>query len=744
MRIAFVSKEVAGVRGGGIGTYVAEAGKALTAFGHEVWLITQDPGAELRPRLGELPGFHRVVVNGDGVAARMRLFHGHGHAEYSLLAHRTLQALPVRFDYIEFADYEAEGFVPLLEQHLFDSYGDTVLGLMLHSPTWECFRDDQQAHRASIAIREVCALEEHAIRLAPVRTAPSRGMRDAVTERLGLPADTTLVRYPMALPAALPEPVRSRPTLAELRFTYFGRIEPRKGVQNLIEAFRRMPELKLELIGGDVPYSPYGTSFRAWLSRELPANVRFVEPLPREELLRRLQRTDVCIFPSLFENWPNVCIEAMAAARVVIGSVHGGMGEMIEHGRSGFHVDGRDPADIRRVVQHELRDALPRLAEIGTAAAQRIRELSAPQTYVQAIERLVLDARERRRAPPPPAPAARRVSVVIPFHNDRDTIDHAVDSALRQSHRELEVLLVDDGSPLADAGEILARQAAKDPRVRFVRKPNGGLGSARNFGIEHSRGDYVLFLDADNELREDYAATGVAVLERFPDRMFIVPFIQFFDGATRQDCGVYNPMPFDRATALLINRFGDAGAMFRRTLFTGHGLRYDTVPTGYEDWALWMDLQRLGLRGEIVPRVLYDYRIRAESMIRKDSLPMHPTLVGWLIEHHYPADSEAEKRALITLFQTAGQSCARILYGIAQDDLPYQPPPPMVQAPDAGMPAVPAPDRNGTPHAPPPLRHKLVDELARYARKVPGLGPTLRFLAEQAFRAGRVVRGRRK
>jgi hypothetical protein len=99
MRICFVSKEVAGIRGGGIGTYVAEAGKALTAFGHEVWLVTQDPGPDHRHLLGTLPGFHRVVVCGEGVSVLpgMHLFHGAPHAEYSLLIHRTLQRLDVQF-----------------------------------------------------------------------------------------------------------------------------------------------------------------------------------------------------------------------------------------------------------------------------------------------------------------------------------------------------------------------------------------------------------------------------------------------------------------------------------------------------------------------------------------------------------------------------------------------------------------------------------------------------------------------
>ena len=106
-------------------------------------------------------------------------------------------------------------------------------------------------------------------------------------------------------------------------------------------------------------------------------NVIFHDPMPRPNLLKRIQEADVCIFPSLFENWPNTCIEAMSAGRVVIGSKHGGMGEMIEDGVSGFHVDGRSSADIVRVFNDrgaclagiELSDQLrPGVIELPTGA----------------------------------------------------------------------------------------------------------------------------------------------------------------------------------------------------------------------------------------------------------------------------------------------------------------------------------------------------------------------------------------
>lgn len=696
MRICFVSKECAGLRGGGIGTYIAEAGKALRAHGHEVHLMTTlwNPDSE-RPLLANLP-FDRVILAGEGVPSerRTRFFHADPHYGYAYLVHQTLQALKasgVEYDYVEFADYEAEGFVALQEQRQFGSYDGTVLGLMLHSPTWECFAYDGQAHRASLHIRETCNIEDEAIRIAPMLNSPSTGLKDEVLARLGVRRDVAIIRYPMDFGGGAVTPTPARKRLEDLSILYYGRIEPRKGITQLIEAFRSLPECKLTLIGGDVPYSPYGKSYREHLQRRAPTNVSFQDPMPRPALLQRLRDADVCIFPSLFENWPNTCIEAMAAGRVVIGSKHGGMGEMIEHGVSGFHVDGRSSADIVRVFREDLTAALGRLDAIGRAAASRIRAFSDQKTYCDALLARITQGRAACRANPVADHESRKVSVVVPFYKDADTIDATIDAICCQTHRNLEILIVDDGSPLADADAILARQAAKDGRVKTLRKPNGGLGSARNFGIEKATGEFLLFCDADNLPRPDYARLGVEALTRLPDRHFLAPQNHHFRHSDGGSNGTYNSLPFDRKSCLLTNRYGDAGAFFRRSVFADHGLRYDETLISYEDWALWMDCADRGILGETCPRVLYDYRVRDDSMMRQDGWPNHPALMGWLIQRHFPQATQGERDILTTIYQHCGQSIARVAAGHPDHLPPIPPPPPRPPASPNKPEAAPAP-----------------------------------------------------
>jgi hypothetical protein len=95
-----------------------------------------------------------------------------------------------------------------------------------------------------------------------------------------------------------------------------------------------------------------------------------------------------------------------------------------------------------------------------------------------------------------PAQVPGLVSVIIPVHDRLQYLAHAIESALRQTHSDVEVIVVDDGSP-KDPAPVLS---SFGDRVKLVRKSNGGLASARNFGIAHARGEYLSFLDDDDFL----------------------------------------------------------------------------------------------------------------------------------------------------------------------------------------------------------------------------------------------------
>ncbi|TDD66489.1 CDP-glycerol:glycerophosphate glycerophosphotransferase [Actinomadura darangshiensis] len=106
-----------------------------------------------------------------------------------------------------------------------------------------------------------------------------------------------------------------------------------------------------------------------------------------------------------------------------------------------------------------------------------------------------------------------RVGVVVPIHNVEPYLAECLASIARQSLRDLDVVLVDDGST-DGSGELARRFADGDSRFRLIRRPNGGLGRARNVGAEAARGEYLAFVDSDDVLPEHALELLVGTLER--------------------------------------------------------------------------------------------------------------------------------------------------------------------------------------------------------------------------------------
>lgn len=108
------------------------------------------------------------------------------------------------------------------------------------------------------------------------------------------------------------------------------------------------------------------------------------------------------------------------------------------------------------------------------------------------------------------------VSIVIPCHRGERHLAGAIESCLRQTHKEIEVIVVDDASPDACAA-IAERFAAKDPRVRLIRRPvNGGVAEAFNTGFNAARGDFFTRLAQDDLFREDAVEIMLRALQQDP------------------------------------------------------------------------------------------------------------------------------------------------------------------------------------------------------------------------------------
>lgn len=95
------------------------------------------------------------------------------------------------------------------------------------------------------------------------------------------------------------------------------------------------------------------------------------------------------------------------------------------------------------------------------------------------------------------------ISVIVPVYNVERYLNQCIDSILAQTYKDFELILVDDGSK-DKSGEICDEYVKKDSRIRVFHKKNGGVSSARNYGIDNAQGTYICFVDSDDWVDETY------------------------------------------------------------------------------------------------------------------------------------------------------------------------------------------------------------------------------------------------
>jgi hypothetical protein len=207
---------------------------------------------------------------------------------------------------------------------------------------------------------------------------------------------------------------------------------------------------------------------------------------------------------------------------------------------------------------------------------------------------------------------APRVTVVIPVHNAARFLGEALDSIIRQTYPDLEIVLVDDGST-DQISQVIDRH--RDPRLRVIRRAaRGGTAVALNDGIQAARGRYVAQMHADDVSLPERLGRQVAFLDLHPDVGFVGGNHQPID-LDGQDCGPPTKLPtlpgHIRWMLHVHNCLNHPTVMARRDLMCElGGYRPDTVPA--EDYALWVRAIQV-TRIANIPDVVLHYRIHPGS-----------------------------------------------------------------------------------------------------------------------------------
>lgn len=237
---------------------------------------------------------------------------------------------------------------------------------------------------------------------------------------------------------------------------------------------------------------------------------------------------------------------------------------------------------------------------------------------------------------------SRLISVIIPVYKVEAYLDECVASVVSQTHKKLEIILVDDGSP-DNCPAMCDSWAQKDSRIKVIHKKNGGLSDARNAGLEIASGDYVAFVDSDDCIEPDMLEKLLSALLRTDSDIAACGIRNF--GAAK---GIWGCQDFvgtpEQIYAKLYNETAYPVAawnkLYRRSCW--EALRF---PVGKlcEDTFTTYQLIHNAKRIAMIPEALYCYRIRPESIMTSAfTLKRMDEEEAWrcnyrFIEEHYPA-----------------------------------------------------------------------------------------------------------
>jgi glycogen synthase len=379
VKIALLSFEYPPETGfGGIGTYTFHHARALAALGHEVHVLAgaRQPST-LRAENDAGVRVFRFWAGGPAMRAfqalgGVRLWWTRQRLQNAWSMYQGLKALhrEHRYDLVEMPECGAEGALVTRQM-------DVPTVVRIHSPS-RLIMPYYDVRRSDVTL--CSAIEQQALTHATLLTACSRFVADEVTHTLGVARsihvipngldvnwfDTTADAVDVWEKYGLPR--------RRLLMLFAGRMEPRKGISllphvaaSILERF----DVTFALAGDDLFGHVKTTLLPPLASRSLTGSIHWLGPLPYAEVRSLMRASDIVLMPSLWENCPYSCLEAMAAGRSVVASDQGGMPELIQDGVNGLLARTGDPASFVERLEQLIGNA-PRRDQLGAAARATI------------------------------------------------------------------------------------------------------------------------------------------------------------------------------------------------------------------------------------------------------------------------------------------------------------------------------------------------------------------------------------
>jgi glycosyltransferase involved in cell wall biosynthesis len=638
--------------GGGIGTYSVITSNMMAEEGHEVSVFINDASIS-DIKIEKKSDSHRVIRFNPS-RTRSSGFLGHVTNISYEFAHIVKHFIEKegKPDVIESQEYLGIAYYLLQFKHLlYEWCRDVPVIITMHSPSF-LYMEYNHVPEYKYPNYWICEMERFCLQAADLLISPSQFMLNELKKRFELDNSNVII---IPNPSAVKETNIDDPVLQSHNgeIVFYGKLTVQKGGLYLMKYFKELWDngfsRSLYVLGGqDIIYHPEGRSmgdlirkkYKKYIDKGLLKLEGKIEP---KNISERLSKAEVVIIPSANDNLPYTVFEMMALGKVLLVSKQGGQSEVIENDKEGFIFDHEQSKSFATQLKKILELTNEERKLVSSNATKKLKSVySAEVIYEKKITEIdrLLGSKPDAKKFPFVRPGKKEItvvetrnktlSVVVSYYNMGKYIDETIQSILQSDYEHKEIIIVNDGSTDHDSVKKLNEYRQKG-KIKIVDTENKGLAHARNLGAEIASGEFLAFLDADDKIDSTYYSKAVKIFEQYTNVHFAGCWTQYFEHSEKT-WPTFSPEP---PLILYHNLINSSALLFKRKSFLENGKNDGKMLfQGWEDYESVISLLDSNYNGIVLPEILFQYRVRKDSMIRDVSKTKKILLQQYIADKH--------------------------------------------------------------------------------------------------------------
>ncbi len=629
-RICIITQDIVGpMKNGGIGTAYTYAARALANAGHDVTIlyslgnISAEGSIESWIQDYEGMGIKLVPISEPEVKTGQGLNARAGATAYNV--YEWLKRHQAAFDLVHVSEWQANAYYCLLAKNLGLEFQRLEFVVKTSSPTlWSRIGNNEPIE--TIPTLYKIFMERMSVEWADYVVSGSQYMLNWMLDNgYRLPKSRCFVQ-PNIFPTEGITPNNEVRTIVPRELVFFGRLEPRKGLEIYCDAIGRLiqnfdvegidlTQIKFTFLGKPRKGVPVDETISAVFS-DSEFGFTLLPDKSQPEALDYLRTSDgaVAIMPSTMDNSPFGVYECLAYGLPFITSTAGGGKELIATEYHETNLFEANPQSIYECLLRILKTNVP----IPIASFDFNSNLSQWMdwhTHILQSRKKSTGCQDKKTSNDQPL-----VSICLAHHNRPALLAQAIRSIDNLIYDNFEVIVVDDGSTDKSALRYLSEleQAPSNFPIKIIRQSNLYLGAVRNTGARNAKGEYLLFMDDDNCAKPNQINVFLEVAQA-SDADILTCFADAFEG---DEYPIGNAKPKERilffgadlSSGLFRNPYGDSNCFVKSDAFKQLGGFTEHYKVGRDDQEFFSRAVLEGKKLYVVPEALYWYRISKVRM----------------------------------------------------------------------------------------------------------------------------------